>query len=451
MRVTVVGPITRDIVMRVDELPPPSGSADAQELLVLAGGKGGNPAIAAVQLGAQVALVGAVGDDEAGDAALRELAALGIDVGAVARVADVPTGHIVHLVEPGGKRRYIEAVGANGHVHVDSLPAADVVLVSTALPRAAVEAASRSEGTVVLDVAGEPQTARGALPHVDVVRGDADEIGTLVGLSIDDFDSAVAAARGRLLAAGPRLAVVDARTDGNVFVSADEELQEAAAQEVSAIDPTGAGDALVTTLAVLLAHGRPLTDAAEAAVTAAAGDDGPAGRAARRMIFDVDAWTVTERGLHLDALGQVESVSRSPTGTSGCAGTWTRASRAAPRGTYVNGCFEAVAHDYANPLTASRGGPGGWSTSPTARSSGCGSTMSRSTCDDGTVLGHERGAGPARGVLRGRCDGGHPQAGRCGCAPSGSSRSSSARWPPSGTRWSRSGRHRGSWCSRSSR
>lgn len=254
--------------MRVDELPPPSGSAEARELLVLAGGKGANPAIAAARLGARVALVGAVGDDEAAEPVLRELSALGIDVRAVERCRGVPTGHIVHLVEPDGQRRYVEAVGANGHVRAASVPAADVVLISTALPRAAVERAVEADGRIVLDVAGEPETALAALPGADVVRGDADEIAALVGAPVEDFESAVAAAR-KLLEHGPGLAVVQAGGDGDVFVSADEELR-LPRRDTRTVDPTGAGDVLITTLAVRLAEGRPLAKAAQEASNAAA-------------------------------------------------------------------------------------------------------------------------------------------------------------------------------------
>lgn len=69
----MVGPITRDTIMRVDRLPPPGGSVEAQAVLIAAGGKGGNPAIAARRLAAEVTLVGAVGNDEAGAAVLAEL------------------------------------------------------------------------------------------------------------------------------------------------------------------------------------------------------------------------------------------------------------------------------------------------------------------------------------------------------------------------------------------
>lgn len=78
-----------------------------------AGGKGGNPAVTAARLGASVRLLGAVGADRAGELALAQLREDGIDVGRVARLEGEVTGQIVHLVEPDGRRRYVEWRGAN--------------------------------------------------------------------------------------------------------------------------------------------------------------------------------------------------------------------------------------------------------------------------------------------------------------------------------------------------
>lgn len=76
IEVVVVGPVTRDITVLIDEMPPDAGSVLAHELRIAPGGKGANPAVAALRLGAHVRLVGAVGQDEAGDAALADLAHL---------------------------------------------------------------------------------------------------------------------------------------------------------------------------------------------------------------------------------------------------------------------------------------------------------------------------------------------------------------------------------------
>ncbi|MGX6449888.1 PfkB family carbohydrate kinase, partial [Patulibacter sp. S7RM1-6] len=166
--VVVVGPIVRDVSVRFDTLPADGGSADAHEVRVEAGGKGGNPAFVAARLGARVRMVGAVGADVPGDLARAAFARAGIDASGVTVDPDAPTGQIIHLVEPGGRRRYLEQRGANARLAVDAGTVAGLadedgaVIVSTAIPEAAVRAAvagGRAAGaTVVVDAAGPPAT-----------------------------------------------------------------------------------------------------------------------------------------------------------------------------------------------------------------------------------------------------------------------------------------------------
>jgi ribokinase len=183
------------------------------------------------------------------------------------------TGHVLHLVEPEGRRRYVEVAGANAALEPPAeIPGGGTLLVSTAVPRAAAEAAvraGRAAGVwVAVDVAGDVETARAALPFADVVRGDADEIEALLGHAVTDFRSAAAAAR-HLLAGGVEIAVVQAGSAGDVVVRGEEEVR-LPRLDVPVVDPTGGGDALIATLLVLVARGRPLPDAARLASAAAA-------------------------------------------------------------------------------------------------------------------------------------------------------------------------------------
>src|SRR3954466_9809664 len=91
-RVVVVGSINADLVVSLPSLPGPGETVTGGTFARHGGGKGANQAVAAARLGAEVTFVGAVGDDELGAAAVEELAAEGIDVSAIATLADVATG-----------------------------------------------------------------------------------------------------------------------------------------------------------------------------------------------------------------------------------------------------------------------------------------------------------------------------------------------------------------------
>ena len=77
-RVIVVGSINTDLVVTVPRLPAPGETVSGGDAQRFQGGKGANQAVAAARLGAQVVLVGAVGKDEFGRAALDALFARGV-------------------------------------------------------------------------------------------------------------------------------------------------------------------------------------------------------------------------------------------------------------------------------------------------------------------------------------------------------------------------------------
>ena len=61
--VTVVGSLNMDLVARAPRLPQPGETLAGHAFAQVAGGKGGNQAVAAARLGAQVSMLGCVGAD----------------------------------------------------------------------------------------------------------------------------------------------------------------------------------------------------------------------------------------------------------------------------------------------------------------------------------------------------------------------------------------------------
>jgi sugar/nucleoside kinase (ribokinase family) len=99
----VVGPIAWDRVLYVPCLPPSGGFVQASEVSERPGGAGANVAIALASTGANVHMVGYVGDDEPGARLQEVLGAAGVDVGRV-HARDGHTSEVVILVEPSGER-----------------------------------------------------------------------------------------------------------------------------------------------------------------------------------------------------------------------------------------------------------------------------------------------------------------------------------------------------------
>ena len=103
-RVVVVGSINVDLVVSVARLPAAGETVAGGRFAQHGGGKSANQAVAAARVGASVAFVGAVGEDELGASAVADLEAEGIDVSHVARV-DAPTGVALIAVDAAARTR----------------------------------------------------------------------------------------------------------------------------------------------------------------------------------------------------------------------------------------------------------------------------------------------------------------------------------------------------------
>ena len=111
--VVVVGSINMDLTVRVEELPRPGQTVLGGDVVHGTGGKGANQAVAASRAGATSLLIGAVGEDAAGAAALAALAAEGVDTSGVQRVPQRPTGTALIVVDRAGENQIAVASGAN--------------------------------------------------------------------------------------------------------------------------------------------------------------------------------------------------------------------------------------------------------------------------------------------------------------------------------------------------
>ncbi|WP_419706971.1 ribokinase [Promicromonospora sp. NFX87] len=279
-RVVVVGSVNADLLTQVAVHPAPGETVLGRSMSVLAGGKGANQAVAAARLGAEVAFVGAVGDDSFAGPATAGLRAAGVDLSALATVAG-PTGIALVTVSADGENSIVVISGANAAVAADTVSAhaaavagADVVVLQGEIPRAATETAARlARGRVVLNLAPVIELSADVVRLADPLVVNEHEarlaLSLVGGPDVPDDDHAAAARA--LTSAGVTSVVITLGSAGAVVATrsgsteGDAEVAAVPSPKVSAVDTTGAGDAFVGALASRLAAGDELLDAARLA------------------------------------------------------------------------------------------------------------------------------------------------------------------------------------------
>ncbi|MEI6622795.1 MAG: ribokinase [Actinomycetes bacterium] len=274
-RVVVLGSANADLIVRVERPPRVGETVIGADLVTLAGGKGANQAAAAGRLADDVLFVGCVGRDSLGDLVLKALDDAGVNTSRVARVA-APTGVAFITVGADGDNSIVVAPGANhcvGFAEVDGL--ADlldertILVLQLELPTTVVERAvsmaSERGSRVLLNLAPATSVSAAALGNTDVLIVNETESEFLLGGRLPNEWAEVTEQLRRL---GPTCVVVTIGPDGAVANDAGTVVQ-VGAPVVPVVDTTGAGDAFVGALAVRLASGETLFDAAEFAVRAA--------------------------------------------------------------------------------------------------------------------------------------------------------------------------------------
>ncbi|NQW91839.1 ribokinase [Curtobacterium sp. VKM Ac-2861] len=254
--IVIVGSLNADLVVRTERFPKPGETLHGSDLAILPGGKSANQAVAAGRLGGTVRMIGAVGDDGNGALLRDSVAAAGADTTHVAVREGVATGTAVITVDAAGENTIVISAGANGTLTPDDVPAdafddAGVLglclEVSIDVVLAAARAAHAAGVTVLTNLSPFGDVPAELLELTDVLLVNEHEAESLGEHGV---------ARSIVTRGGSGCLVHDGEADP---VSID-------AVRVEPVDTTGCGDAFMGSVALRLAVGDSLVDAARFAV-----------------------------------------------------------------------------------------------------------------------------------------------------------------------------------------
>ncbi|UOQ84370.1 ribokinase [Gracilibacillus salinarum] len=144
-RITVVGSINMDMVTETDTVPAQGETVRAKNFQTVPGGKGANQAVAAARLGADVTMVGCVGDDPFADSLVTNLQKEQVSVQYVDRIRETPSG-LANIILSEQDNRIMIVAGANQHVTTDYIKErreailnSDYVLLQFEIPKETIE------------------------------------------------------------------------------------------------------------------------------------------------------------------------------------------------------------------------------------------------------------------------------------------------------------------------
>lgn len=278
MKVCVLASFMYDLVAAVRVRPEPGQTVVGSDFQMLVGGKGFNQAVAARRAGAEVAVVGRIGDDTFGAEFREFLEAEGIEAEHLAVDPTAGTGVGLPLVETGGENSIVVVPRANLEVSphdvsaaASTIASADVLLVQLEIPidavQAAVQIAHDAGVAVVLNPAPYVELPTDLLAMVDVLVPNEGELRELAASPPEAEIDQIArdywqGCQGAL--------VVTLGGKGVLLLDGDAPCVRMPAPLVKAVDTIGAGDTFCGNLGARLARSESLREAVTAANVAAA-------------------------------------------------------------------------------------------------------------------------------------------------------------------------------------
>lgn len=239
IKICALGSVNLDLIIQTKTLPRAGETIAQGQFQSLPGGKGANVALAAQQLGAQVELRAAIGEDDYAVQALKFLEQGGVDLGHLVKIEDSHTGLAFINVANDGENQIAVASGANESFRPDHLTPieADGIITQFEIPIETIHAAINNfDGFVAINASPVVKGLESLLPHASLIIVNEGEY-KAYKKALSSYEGLLAITLG---AKGAKLL-----QNGNTIAGAQP-------PQVQVIDTTGAGDCFAAALTVAL-------------------------------------------------------------------------------------------------------------------------------------------------------------------------------------------------------
>ncbi|WP_066250428.1 ribokinase [Neobacillus drentensis] len=269
-KVVVIGSLNVDLVTQVPHLPQAGETISSVKFQTNFGGKGANQAFALAKLGAEVAMIGKVGNDEYGRLLIDNLTESGVDTAAI-QEDDGPTGMAFINVSSDGENNIVLVSGANHRIqpadierHRRLLEQCDIIIMQLEIPLEIVEyvleLASEYNKKVILNPAPAQKLSTSLLGKVHTLIPNETELQAITGMPVSTEEEILRAGL-FLKSLGIKRVVVTAGEKGS-YVVTDVAHYHVPACTVDAVDTTAAGDSFISAFVIASLNGLDDVEAA---------------------------------------------------------------------------------------------------------------------------------------------------------------------------------------------
>jgi ribokinase len=259
VKMTIIGSSSMDLVVTASKRPNKGETIIGESFKTVPGGKGANQAVAAARLGAQVYMVGCVGDDVFGEEIIKNFTSNGVLITNVKPVTHSETG-TAHITLADGDNSIIVVKGANNYVTPDFVEKAldviresDIVLIQQEIPEETVEYVIEicfaNNVPLLLNPAPARTISKNVIEKATYITPNEWEASVL--FENKDIHEALKEYPNKLL-------VTEGKNGVRYYDGENEVLVPA--YVVNAVDTTGAGDTFNAAFAVAVADGKSIKE-----------------------------------------------------------------------------------------------------------------------------------------------------------------------------------------------
>jgi ribokinase len=267
--IVVVGSINADLVFEADRRPNSGETLIGKDFKTVPGGKGANQAIAASRLGAKVAMMGCLGEDQNGIFLEENLKVNKVETKFIKKVKGIPSG-VAGITLAEGDNSIIVVPGANYEVdktyidkNIEVIKSAKIVLLQLEITIEVVEyvidICSKNKVKTILNPAPIQKLKEDTLEKLDYLTPNEHEFEILYGSKREE----------EMLKKHKNKLIITKGSEGVSFSDGDKVIN-ITSNKVKVVDTTGAGDTFNGAFAYSLVKGMNIKESIEFANKAAA-------------------------------------------------------------------------------------------------------------------------------------------------------------------------------------